>query len=220
MKYRNYGLFIVLLLLLTGCVKGDVNIEFSNGKKANMDVEILFPENFFSSYNTSINELKNKLNENGLQDWKSEELKESINGVTYLGLRVIAPENINKSLISFVKIDDNEKNFQVEIDMNAVNELYNTSELKDINNYSLSNLKTMGLDLDLNITMPGMIKETNLGDIDDNIVKINLLDLLTQDKISSISIISTNEQKNNFPVNSLIIISLLVILYYIIRKSK
>ena len=53
MKYRNYGLFIVLLLLLTGCVKGDVNIEFSNGKKANMDVEILFPENFFSSYNTS-----------------------------------------------------------------------------------------------------------------------------------------------------------------------
>ena len=220
MKYRNYGLFIVLLLLLTGCVKGDVNIEFSNGKKANMDVEILFPENFFSSYNNSINELKNKLNENGLQDWKSEELKESINGVTYLGLKVIAPENINKSLISFVKIDDNEKNFQVEIDMNAVNELYNTSELKDINNYSLSNLKTMGLDLDLNITMPGMIKETNLGDIDDNIVKINLLDLLTQDKISSISIISTNEQKNNFPVNSLIIISLLVILYYIIRKSK
>lgn len=220
MKYRNYGLFIVLLLLLTGCVKGDVNIEFSNGKKANMDVEILFPENFFSSYNTSINELKNKLNENGLQDWKSEELKESISGVTYLGLKVIAPESINKSLISFVKIDDNEKNFQVEIDMNAVNELYNTSELKDINNYSLSNLKTMGLDLDLNITMPGMIKETNLGDIDDNIVKINLLDLLTQDKISSISIISTNEQKNNFPVNSLIIISLLVILYYIIRKSK
>ena len=183
-------------------------------------MEILFTENFFSSYNTSINELKNKLNENGLQDWKSEELKESINGVTYLGLKVIAPENINKSLISFVKIDDNEKNFQVEIDMNAVNELYNTSELKDINNYSLSNLKTMGLDLDLNITMPGMIKETNLGDIDDNIVKINLLDLLTQDKISSISIISTNEQKNNFPVNSLIIISLLVILYYIIRKSK
>ncbi len=220
MKYRNYGLFIVLLFLLTGCVKGDVNIEFSNGKKANMDVEILFPENFFSSYNTSINELKNKLNENGLQDWKSEELKESINGVTYLGLKVIAPENINKSLISFVKIDDNEKNFQVEIDMNAVNELYNTSELKDINNYSLSNLKTMGLDLDLNITMPGMIKETNLGDIDDNIVKINLLDLLSEDKISSISIISTNEQKNNFPVNSLIIISLLVILYYIIRKSK
>lgn len=220
MKYRNYGLFIVLLLLLTGCVKGDVNIEFSNGKKANMDVEILFPENFFSSYNTSINELKNKLNENGLQDWKSEELKESINGVTYLGLKVIAPESINKSLISFVKIDNNEKNFQVEIDMNAVNELYNTSELKDIDNYSLSNLKTMGLDLDLNITMPGMIKETNLGDIDDNIVKINLLDLLTQDKISSISIISTNEQKNNFPVNSLIIISLLVILYFIIRKSK
>ena len=56
--------------------------------------------------------------------------------------------------------------------------------------------------------------------IDDNIVKINLLDLLTQDKISSISIISTNEQKNNFPINSLIIISLLVILYFIIRKSK
>lgn len=220
MKYRNYGLFIVLLFLLTGCVKGDVNIQFSDEKNVYMDMEILFPESFFSNYNTSINELKKKLIENGLQDWKNEELKESINGVTYLGLKVIAPENINKSLMSFIDINDNKKNYQVKIDLNTITELYNTSELKDIDNYSLSNLKAMGLDLDLNISMPGTIKETNFGNINDNTVKINLLDLLTQDKISTISIVSTNEQKNIFPVNFLIIISLLVILYFIIIKSK
>lgn len=220
MKDKKFGLLIILLFLLTGCVKGDVNIDFSDEKNANMNIEILFPESFFSNYNTSIDELKGKLTENGLQDWKNEEIKESINGVTYKGLKVIAPESINNSLMSFINIDKNKKNYQVKIDLNTINKLYNTSELKDIDNYSLSNLKTMGLELDLNISMPGMIKETNIGEINDNKVSINLLDLLTQDKISNISITSDNEHKSTFPINLLIIGSLLIILYFILRKSK
>lgn len=220
MKDKKFGLLIILLFLLTGCVKGDVNIDFSDEKNANMNIEILFPESFFSNYNTSIDELKGKLKENGLQDWKNEEIKESINGVTYKGLKVIAPKSINNSLMSFINIDKNKKNYQVKIDLNTINKLYNTSELKDIDNYSLSNLKTMGLELDLNISMPGMIKETNIGKINDNKVSINLLDLLTQDKISNISITSDNEHKSTFPINLLIIGSLLIILYFILRKSK
>ena len=47
----------------------------------------------------------------------------------------------------------------------------------------------MGLELNLNIKMPGNISETSYGKIQDNQVKINLLDFLTQDETKSISII-------------------------------
>lgn len=221
MKFiKSCGLIICLLILLTGCVKGDVNIAFKDENNANMEIEVLFPESLLSNYNTSIEELVNKLKENGLQDWASEKSKESINGITYLGLNLKAPESINKSLMSFFNSDEKKNNYQVNMDLNSINEIYNTSELKDIDNYSLSNLETMGLELNLNIAMPGTITETNFGKINNNQVQINLIDLLTQDKISTVSIVSTHEHKSTFPINFLIITGLLFILYLILRKSK
>lgn len=216
---KNYGLVIALIFLLTGCVKGDVNITFTSNS-ANMDIEILFPESFISNYNTSLDELKSKLNETGLQEWTCNDLKESINGVTYLGLELIAPEHINKNLISFLHYNKENKNYNVQIDLNTISQLYDASELKDINNYSIDNLKSIGLELDLNITMPGTIKETNYGKINNNQVQINLLDLLTQKKISPISITSTQTTATPSVVNLIIIITLVVILYLILRKSK
>lgn len=220
MKFIKSSLIISLLLLLTGCVKGDVNIAFKDENSANMEVKVLFPESLLSKYNTSIDELTSKLKENGLQNWTSKKSKEAINGITYQGLNLIAPESINKSLISFINSDDKKNSYLVDLDLNLINNLYNTSELKDIDNNSLTNLESMGLELNLNITMPGTIKETNFGKINDNQVQINLIDLLTQDKISTVSIISTNEHKPAFPINFLIIACLLIILYLILRKSK
>ncbi len=217
---KSCGLIICLFILLTGCVKGDVNIVFKDENNANMEIEVLFPESFLSNYNTSIEELMNTLKENGLQDWTSEESKESVNGITYLKLNLWAPESINKSLMSFFNNDEKKNNYQVNIDLNSINEIYNISELKDVDNYSLSSLKTMGLELNLNITMPGTITETNFGKINKNQVQINLLDLLTQDEISTVSIVSTQEHKSTFPINFLIITGLLFILYLILRKSK
>lgn len=217
---KSCGLIICLLILLTGCVKGDVNIAFKDENNASMEIEVLFPESLLSNYNTSIEELMNKLKENGLQDWTSEESKESINGITYLGLNLRAPESINKSLMSFFNSDEKKNNYQVNMDLNSINDIYNTSELKDIDSYSLASLETMGLELNLNIAMPGTITKTNFGKINNNQVQINLIDLLTQDKISTVSIVSTHEHKSTFPINFVIIAGLLFILYLILRKSK
>ena len=56
--------------------------------------------------------------------------------------------------------------------------MYNVSELKNISNYSLENLKDLGLEVNLNIIMPGEIIETNIGKINDNKVRIDLLDFI------------------------------------------
>jgi len=142
---------------LTGCVKGNVNIDFQNIDDVEMNVEILLPKSFYNSYAT---------------------------------------------------------------DLNTINNIYDTSELKNISNYSLENLKDMGLEVNLNIIMPGEIIKTNVGKINNNKVQINLLDLLTQDKISTISLVSKEKTNNSFVINFIVIIILIFILYRIIRKSK
>ncbi|MFQ7840856.1 MAG: hypothetical protein ACLRHD_05405, partial [Thomasclavelia spiroformis] len=68
--------------------------------------------------------------------------------------------------------------------------------------------------------MPGEIIKTNVGKINNNKVQINLLDLLTQDKISTISLVSKEKTNNSFVINFIVIIILIFILYRIIRKSK
>ena len=117
--------------------------------------------------------------------------------------------------MSFFTTNKKEGTYQVTIDHSTINNIFNTSEIEDINNYSLTNLKTMGLELNLNIKMPGNISETSYGKIQDNQVKINLLDFLTQDETKSISIISSNRHQTTQPANIFIFVALIIILYII-----
>ena len=208
-----------MLLSLTGCVKGNVDIEFIDESNASLTIEVLIQEDLLDSYGTSLTDLKHKLTNSELSTWENKELKKDINGTQYIGFQLIAPKDINKSLLSFFTTNKKEGTYQVTIDHSTINNIFNTSEIEDINNYSLTNLKTMGLELNLNIKMPGNISETSYGKIQDNQVKINLLDFLTQDETKSISIISSNRHQTTQPANIFIFVALIIILYIILRKK-
>ena len=194
----------IMLLSLTGCVKGNVDIEFIDESNASLTIEVLIQEDLLDSYGTSLTDLKHKLTNSELSTWENKELK----------------KDINKSLLSFFTTNKKEGTYQVTIDHSTINNIFNTSEIEDINNYSLTNLKTMGLELNLNIKMPGNISETSYGKIQDNQVKINLLDFLTQDETKSISIISSNRHQTTQPANIFIFVALIIILYIILRKRR
>ena len=210
----------IMLLSLTGCVKGNVDIEFIDESNASLTIEVLIQEDLLDSYGTSLTDLKHKLTNSELSTWENKELKKDINGTQYIGFQLIAPKDINKSLLSFFTTNKKEGTYQVTIDHSTINNIFNTSEIEDINNYSLTNLKTMGLELNLNIKMPGNISETSYGKIQDNQVKINLLDFLTQDETKSISIISSNRHQTTQPANIFIFVALIIILYIILRKRR
>ena len=210
----------IMLLSLTGCVKGNVDIEFIDESNASLTIEVLIQEDLLDSYGTSLTDLKHKLTNSELSTWENKELKKDINGTQYIGFQLIAPKDINKSLLSFFTTNKKEGTYQVTIDHSTINNIFNTSEIEDINNYSLTNLKTMGLELNLNIKMPGNISETSYGKIQDNQVKINLLDFLTLDETKSISIISSNRHQTTQPANIFIFVALIIILYIILRKRR
>ena len=210
----------IMLLSLTGCVKGNVDIEFIDESNASLTIEVLIQEDLLDSYGTSLTDLKHKLTNSELSTWENKELKKDINGTQYIGFQLITQKDINKSLLSFFTTNKKEGTYQVTIDHSTINNIFNTSEIEDINNYSLTNLKTMGLELNLNIKMPGNISETSYGKIQDNQVKINLLDFLTQDETKSISIISSNRHQTTQPANIFIFVALIIILYIILRKRR
>ena len=77
----------------------------------------------------------------------------------------------------------------------------------------------MGLEINLKISLPGKITETNYGNINNNEVKINLLDFITQKQTTEIKITSSKQNFNSRLINILLIIILVTSLYFLLRKK-
>lgn len=210
----------LLVILLTGCVKGDVNIEYIDEKTVNFSIKVLFQEEVLNSADTSLTDLQHKLTNSELSIWQNKQINDTINGVNYVGFELTAPKEINVSLLKLFTNDKKEDTYQVTIDKSSINDIFNTSEIEDINNYSLSSLKSMGLELNLNITMPGKITKTSYGKVKNNQVSINLLEFLSQEETKAITINSSNLKQGFQPLNIIIFIGLVLILFIILRKRQ
>ena len=186
-------LIVFSLLFLSGCVKGDVNIKYTNLEKANLIIELLCQKEILSTYDTTLEDIQNKLAVNQLKNWQIKELNESINGVSYVGFALNAPDNINNMLLNYISYDQENNTYQVLFPKDLIDSLLNSNELQDINNSSLLSLENMGLEINLKISLPGKITETNYGNINNNEVKINLLDFITQKQTTEIKIPSSNQ---------------------------
>lgn len=212
-------LIVFSLLFLSGCVKGDVNIKYTNLEKANLIIELLCQKEILSTYDTTLEDIQNKLAVNQLKNWQIKELNESINGVSYVGFALNAPDNINNILLNYISYDQENNTYQVLFPKDLINSLLNSSELQDINNSSLLSLENMGLEINLKISLPGKITETNYGNINNNEVKINLLDFITQKQTTEIKITSSKQNFDSRLINILLIIILVTSLYFLLRKK-
>ena len=212
-------LIVFSLLFLSGCVKGDVNIKYTNLEKANLIIELLCQKEIISTYDTTLEDIQNKLAVNQLKNWQIKELNESINGVSYVGFALNAPDNINNMLLNYISYDQENNTYQVLFPKDLIDSLLNSSELQDINNSSLLSLENMGLEINLKISLPGKITETNYGNINNNEVKINLLDFITQKQTTEIKITSSKQNFDSRLINILLIIILVTSLYFLLRKK-
>ena len=212
-------LIVFSLLFLSGCVKGDVNIKYTNLEKANLIIELLCQKEILSTYDTTLEDIQNKLAVNQLKNWQIKELNESINGVSYVGFALNAPDNINNMLLNYISYDQENNTYQVLFPKDLIDSLLNSSELQDINNSSLLSLENMGLEINLKISLPGKITETNSGNINNNEVKINLLDFITQKQTTEIKITSSKQNFDSRLINILLIIILVTSLYFLLRKK-
>ena len=88
-----------------------------------------------------------------------------------------------------------------------------------IKNFIKEIVENMGLEINLKISLPGKITETNYGNINNNEVKINLLDFITQKQTTEIKITSSKQNFDSRLINILLIIILVTSLYFLLRKK-
>lgn len=208
----------LLLMVLTGCVKGSVDIEFIDEKNSKLSIEVLFQEELLNSYDSSITSLKHKLTNSVLSNWQIKDLNQNIKGQKYSGFKLIAPKEVEQFLLTYLS-KPNQDSYQLIIKRQRIKEMLNQSEFKDINIASINQLQTMGLELNLNIKMPGTIKETNYGKVNNNQVTINLLDLIKQPKVTEIKIVAAAKHQTNIFKNIIIFLGLIFLLYLVLRKK-
>lgn len=211
-------LLIYLAFFLTGCVQGNIEIEYQNRDQANLKVAMYCQEKLLSTYDTSLDELQNTLLASQFNTWQIKQIAKTINGSRYVGLELIAPEEITTYLLNFLSYDQKNDQYSLIINKTDINNIINLNELNDINNYSISSLENLNLDINLTISLPGTIQETSYGSVTNNQVKINLLNFLNQDKATQIKVIS-NSQSSNWQLTSFLIGGIIIILFFVLLKK-
>ena len=138
-----------------------------------------------------------------------------------VGFNAVAPESITKDILDCLTVENNTYTLKIEGD--DLGESVDTEDFEDQLGYSIDKLEEMGLEIGIKIAMPGKIKSSTVGTIEDNVVDIGLMDL--QNATNEITVVS--EESTSTTSNTGIIIGGIVVviliaggLYFYKSKKK
>lgn len=177
-KLCKIASILMLVVMLTGCVKIRAKVVIEDEKTATMSMEMLYSKEMVDSYGMSTDDLKDQLTSQDYDEDSIEEISETIDGEEYVGISAIAPEKeVEKMLDELTVRDSNgDKEYTLTLTSDGLGETMDPNALGGAN-YSLKQMKDMGLEMTISIQMPGKIKESTIGKISGNTVTVDLLEL-------------------------------------------
>jgi len=166
-----------MVVMLAGCMKLNVSIEVKNDGTVNTGMEMLADTSAYEGIMTSdqiIEEMKSSLKEQDeYKDLKISDVKRTIDGKEWAGLKVEMPKSVENDLKIEKKKMDGKESFVLTLPASDVEELAGATGSEDI---SLEEMETYGVEMTLTIIMPNEVK-SNIGEVKGNTVTINLLKL-------------------------------------------
>lgn len=184
-KILKIGILFSLIITLTGCMKINMNIEISEDLKMKGTVEMLMQESMLATLGTSKEEMMSSMKEQILseeEDVQIEELEKTIDGESWVGISVIGSD-----MYDIDGEDVLEKNGDIITMTLPLNELSDEFDEEDDMGYSLEDLKNYGLEMNMNIKMPGKVT-SNVGTVNGDTVEIDLLELMIEKNVTNIEI--------------------------------
>ena len=181
-KILKVFMLVLTVFLLTGCMKMKINFEVNADKSATGSMDLLFEESLLSMSGTSadeaIEDLKNEmLSSEDMKDAKITTIEERIDGKDWAGVHIEGADMTSsemQAMISEETIDGEECIvFRMPLD-DFKNEM--DAQLSDAAGYSIDKMKALGLEMVINVKMPGNAK-SNMGTVDGQNVTIDLLEL-------------------------------------------
>lgn len=213
---------VAISLALTGCMKIHYQINIIDKDNVDASMKILYSKEMMDTYGMTQEDIKSQMEtEDGLKGWELKDVSEKIDGEEYVGFNAVAPESMTKDILDCLTVENNTYTLKIEGD--DLGESVDTEDFEDQLGYSIDKLEEMGLEIGIKIAMPGKIKSSTVGTIEDNVVDIGLMDL--QNATNEITVVS--EESTSTTSNTGIIIGGVVVviliaggLYFYKSKKK
>lgn len=217
---RIYKVFIlsVIVIILTGCMKINASFKVLENGNYNFYMTLLLSENAYNNINLDVDTLKDIIiDETGLNTDNIKEFSKNIDGVKYLGYEIRYNhksadniENIN------VQLSEDRKEITFSIDKPSIGDEFINLDALGSGKDALKVLKDNGMGIIIRIEMPGAIKYSSKGTIDNDIVTIDLLD----EELTDVTVIS-KVNRSYFPMMVMMIaVASSMYLYHHYRYRK
>ena len=222
-KLCKIASILMLVVMLTGCVKIRAKVVIEDEKTATMSMEMLYSKEMVDSYGMSTDDLKDQLASQDYDEDSIEEISETIDGEKYVGISAIAPEKEVEKMLDELTVRDSNGNKEYTLTLTS-DGLGETMDPKALGgaNYSLKQMKDMGLEMTISIQMPGKIKESTIGKISGNTVTVDLLEL-AENADKEVTIVSGEGGNNSILLYAAIgvgVVAIIAVAAIVISKKK
>ncbi|MFQ8706636.1 MAG: LppM family (lipo)protein [Thomasclavelia sp.] len=165
----------VMLLALTGCMKIRYQINITDENKADVNLTMLYSKEMMDTYNMTQESIKEQLMEDDTYaDWDLKDASEKVDGEEYVGFKAAAPKNVSKEILNSLTVKGDK--YTLKLKGSDVSGSFDTSQFDQLG-YSMDQLEKMGLEVSIKIAMPGKVKSSTVGKIENGVVTLGLADL-------------------------------------------
>ncbi|OUQ30917.1 DUF3153 domain-containing protein [Massilimicrobiota sp. An134] len=222
---------LLAVFLLTGCMKMTINLEVNADKSVNTSMDFLIEESALTASQMTKEEFVEQMKEQMLSSEETKNVKvtsieETINASNWVGVRMeglasTADEmgvNITEETI------DGKDCIVLKLPMEDLSQQMD-SQLLQSADYSVDKMKALGLEMVINVKMPGKAT-SNVGTVDGQNVKIDLLELVSQSHATNEIVISSPKSAGMdmtfifIGIGALVIIGIVVFVLKNKKKTK
>ena len=222
---------LLAVFLLTGCMKMTINLEVNADKSVNTSMDFFMEESALTASQMTKEEFVEQMKEQMLSSEETKNVKvtsieETINASNWVGVRMeglasTADEmgvNITEETI------DGKDCIVLKLPMEDLSQQMD-SQLLQSADYSVDKMKALGLEMVINVKMPGKAT-SNVGTVDGQNVKIDLLELVSQSHATNEIVISSPKSAGMdmtfifIGIGALVIIGIVVFVLKNKKKTK
>lgn len=214
-RVKQLFLVCAMAFMLCGCYKANINITVHSDGTADMAMEMLVSEQALNYMDATVDDLKESMMQSMDEDVKEttkiKEISRTYDDEKYVGFEMS---------YDLEKAKSNEFKKIIKIKDDTISFIMDANDVSGLGSDQLDDYSSMdGIEFNMNVTMPGKIIKNNVGEVDGNTVKINLLTF----KESKIEIKSELGGSDNTLIIVGIIAAVVVIAgvaFFLIKKNK
>ncbi|NJE45303.1 zinc ribbon domain-containing protein [Massilimicrobiota sp. SW1139] len=229
MKKVLRGLSMLLaVIVLTGCMKMNVNLEINADKSMTGSMQLLMEESMLTAAGMTKEDMVSQMTEElqaseGMENAKITGIEENIDNATWVGVQVdglnATAEEMQASITE--ETVDGKDCLVLRLPLDDLKQQMDT-ESAAMAGYSVDKLKNLGIEMTMTIKMPGNAT-SNVGTVDGQNVTIDLLDLSANGSNVDELVISSPKSVGmdmTFVYIGIAVLAIIVVIAIILKNKK